>query len=310
MIKRVIAFTHPAYLSMRMKQMVVRLPSEKESDQPQSEDQDEFITTIPIEDIGVVVLDNKRITITQALLNELLAENIAVITCNDQHLPIGLQLPLDGHNLQHERWVEQLEASEPLRKQMWQQTVQQKIRNQAAVLAKQKQECRNMMRWVSEVRSGDVENMEGRAAAYYWKTVFPTIPNFRRDPEGDEPNNLLNYGYAIVRAMVARSLVAAGLLPTWGIHHHNRYNAYCLADDIMEPYRPYVDVMVLEIMHWPTQYHELTREHKQRLLQLPVTDVLIDGRRRPMQLAIQETAQSVQKCFAGESRKIIYPEML
>lgn len=290
--------------------MVVRLPSEKESDQPQSEDQDECITTIPIEDIGVVVLDNKRITLTQALLNELLAENIAVITCNDQHLPIGLQLPLDGHNLQHERWVEQLGASEPLRKQMWQQTVQQKIRNQAAVLAKQKQECRNMMRWVSEVRSGDVENMEGRAAAYYWKTVFPTIPNFRRDPEGDEPNNLLNYGYAIVRAMVARALVAAGLLPTWGIHHHNRYNAYCLADDIMEPYRPYVDVMVIEIMHWPTQYHELTREHKQRLLQLPVTDVLIEGRRRPMQLAIQETAQSVQKCFAGECRKIIYPEML
>jgi len=310
MIKRVIAFTNPAYLSLRMRQLVVRTTTSQQPETADKQEQSEYVTTIPIEDIGVVVLDNSQTTITQALLTALLEENIAVITCNDQHLPVGLQLPLDGHNLQRERWGEQLGASEPLRKQLWQQTVQQKIRNQAALLAAQGGETRNMLRWVSEVRSGDVENMEGRAAAYYWKSIFPAIPDFRRDRDGDEPNNLLNYGYAIIRALMARSLVAAGLLPTWGIHHHSRYDAYCLADDIMEPYRPFVDQVVIEIMHWNTQYHTLTREHKQRLLAIPVMDVLIDGQRRPLQLAIQQTAQSVQKCFSGELRKILYPELV
>lgn len=310
MIKRVITFTNPAYLSLRLRQMVVKQPSLKSSSESNESDDYALTTTIPIEDIGVVVLDNKQVTITSALMASLLEENIAIITCNDQHLPVGLQLPLDGNHLQSERFREQINASEPLKKQLWQQTVQQKIRNQAELLDWRGIECRNMRKWVGEVRSGDADNLEGRAAAYYWKVVFPEHPDFVRGREEEAPNNLLNYGYAIVRAMMARALVAAGLLPTFGIHHHNRYNAYCLADDIMEPYRPFVDKLVIDIIHWKTQYTIITNEHKRALLSLPVTDVMIDGHRSPMMIAIQTTANSVQRCFSGESRKIIYPEWI
>ena len=295
MIKRVLAFENPAALSMNMQQLVVK--------------KDDKVTTIPIEDIGVVVLDNKQIVVTHALLSTLAKNNVAVVVCDDTHLPIGLQLPLDGNHIQSERFQEQISASEPLRKQMWQQTVQWKIRNQASVLALQGQENRNMKKWVLDVKSGDSDNLEARAAAYYWKTVFPSLPDFVRDTNERGINSLLNYGYAIVRAMMARALVAAGLLPTLGIHHHNRYNAYCLADDIMEPYRPYVDKEVISIMQVDEQINELTSIHKQRLLLLPFVDVNIDGHRSPMMVAIQTTANSVQRCYSGDSRKIIYPEL-
>lgn len=295
MIKRVLAFESPAALSINLQQLVVK--------------KDDKVTTIPIEDIGVVVLDNKQIVITHALLSSLAKNNVAVVVCDDTHLPIGLQLPLDGNHIQSERFQEQISASEPLRKQMWQQTIQWKIRNQASVLALQGQENRNMKKWVLDVKSGDSDNLEARAAAYYWKTVFPSLPDFVRDTNERGINSLLNYGYAIVRAMMARALVAAGLLPTLGIHHHNRYNAYCLADDIMEPYRPYVDKEVISIMQVDEQINELTSIHKQRLLLLPFVDVNIDGHRSPMMVAIQTTANSVQRCYSGDSRKIIYPEL-
>lgn len=295
MIKRVLAFENPATLSMNLQQLVVK--------------KDDKVTTIPIEDIGVVVLDNKQIVVTHALLSSLAKNNIAVVVCDDTHLPIGLQLPLDGNHIQSERFQEQISASEPLRKQMWQQTIQWKIRNQANVLALQGQENRNMKKWVLDVKSGDSDNLEARAAAYYWKTVFPSLPDFVRDTNEKGINSLLNYGYAIVRAMMARALVAAGLLPTLGIHHHNRYNAYCLADDIMEPYRPYVDKEVISIMQVDEQINELTSIHKQRLLLLPFVDVNIEGHRSPMMVAIQTTANSVQRCYSGDSRKIIYPEL-
>ena len=164
-----------------------------------------------------------------------------------------------------------------------------------------------MLAWSKQVRSGDADNLEGRAAAYYWKNIFHN-PDFIRAQDGLPPNNLLNYGYAVLRAAVARSLVAAGLLPTLGIHHHNRYNAYCLADDIMEPYRPAVDLLVLEIIHRYKDYEELNLTLKKELLGLPVRDVILDGKRTPLMTAVQLTAQSVSKCFIGESRKIIYPD--
>lgn len=310
MIKRVITFTNPAYLSLRLKQLVVKQPAAHAAEAGDDSAEESLTTTIPIEDIGVVVLDNKQVTITSGLMAALLAENVAIISCNDQHLPVGLYLSLDGNHLQSERFREQISASEPLKKQLWQQTVQQKIRNQAAMLDWRGIECRNMRKWATEVRSGDADNLEARAAAYYWAVAFPEHPDFVRGREEEAPNNLLNYGYAIVRAMMARSLVAAGLLPTLGVHHHNRYNAYCLADDIMEPYRPFVDKLVVDIIHWHTQYTFITNEHKRALLSLPVTDVMIDGHRSPMMIAIQTTANSVQRCFAGESRKIIYPEWI
>ena len=303
MIKRVLCFTNPSYLSLRLKQIVCELPSQK------GDAASRMIAThtIPIEDVGVVILDHKQITITQALLSALLENNCAVITTNDQHMPVGLQLPLSVNSVQSERFRQQLNASEPLRKQMWQQTVTAKILGQADVLREVGIEARNMYAWAKEVRSGDADNMEARAAAFYWRNVFHD-PNFVRGQEGDPPNNLLNYGYAIVRAIIARALVAAGLLPTLGIHHHNRYNAYCLADDIMEPYRPFVDKLVIAVMKRHEDITSLTTEIKRDLLSISTADVLIDGHRSPLMVAAQTTANSVQKCFVGEIRKIIYPE--
>lgn len=309
MIKRTLCFSNPAYLSLRNHQLVIKLPEVEKSNMT-DEMKKETVTTIPIEDIGVVVLDCQQITLTQGLLAEMLENNCAVITCDSHHLPIGLQLPLEGNTTQSERFRDQIEASLPLKKQLWQQTIQQKIANQAAVLnQKRGMEVKNMMRWVNEVKSGDTENVEGKAAAFYWKNMFPDVPDFTRGREGIAPNNLLNYGYAILRAIVARSLVASGLLPTLGIHHHNRYNAYCLADDIMEPYRPYVDALVIDVTQKMGHQEEITIEHKQQLLTIPALDMNIAGQRSPLMVATAQTTASLYKCFSGESRKILYPTM-
>ena len=302
MIKKTIFFGNPAYLSVKNSQLVVK--------RTDPETQQEIIRTVPIEDIGVVVLEDRQITITNVALDALLQNNCAVITCDEKHMPAGMLLPLEGNTIQSERFANQIEASLPLKKQLWQQTVQAKIRNQASVLKRMSGvEVGCMLAWANDVKSGDSDNLEGRAAAYYWKNIFPSLPGFTRDREGEMPNNLLNYGYAIVRAVVARALVASGLLPTLGIHHHNRYNAYCLADDIMEPYRPYVDEMVINIMRSDIDYGELTPELKKQLLCLPVTEVVIGGQRSPLMVAASQTTASLCKCYSGELRKIVYPTM-
>ena len=309
MIKRTLYFGNPSYLSLRNGQLVLRLPEVSKNETLPETFKREAERTIPVEDIGVVVLDHSQITITQGLLEALLENNCAVITCDRNRLPVGLMLPLCGNTTQNERFRHQLTASQPLKKQLWQQTIQQKIANQAAVLESRGIVARNMRAWVADVRSGDADNMEARAAAYYWSALFPELVGFRRDREGEPPNNLLNYGYAIVRAVVARSLVISGLLPTWGIHHHNRYNAYCLADDVMEPYRPYVDRLVCDIMASGIDYTTLTTDLKAKLLSLPVVEVNIQRRRSPLMVAVAQTTASLYKCFSGELRKIVYPEM-
>lgn len=309
MIKRTLCFSNPAYLSLKNEQLVIKLPEVEKADMPNLLKK-EAIRTIPIEDIGVMVLDNKQITITQGVLEMLLENNCAVITCDSNHLPVGLMLPLCGNTTQNERFRSQIDASLPLQKQLWQQTIQQKIRNQATVLQQtHNMHVRNMLAWSNIVKSGDSDNLEARAAAYYWKNLFPQIPDFTREREGIPPNNLLNYGYAILRAVVARALVSSGLLPTLGIHHHNRYNAYCLADDIMEPYRPYVDNLVIEIINSEVDYYECTTELKQKLLAIPVIDVVINNQRSPLMIAVGLTTASLYKCYSGELRKIAYPEM-
>jgi CRISPR-associated protein Cas1 len=305
MVKKTLCFSNPAYLSYSNKQLVIKLPEVEKSDLRHKE---QYIQTRPIEDIGVVILENRYITITSAALEALLENNCAVITCDKTMMPVGLMLPLVGHTIQSERFAKQISASVPLKKQMWQQTVQAKIANQAAVLSQDiGAEAGCMVRWSQNVKSGDSENLEARAAAYYWRNLFPDIPDFTRSRDGDPPNSLLNYGYAILRALVARALVSAGLLPTLGIHHHNRYNAYCLADDIMEPYRPYVDRLVLSIIRQHGLPKELTKDIKLQLLALPMSDTIIQGSRSPLMVAVSRTATSVFKCFDGESRKIIYP---
>ena len=310
MIKKTLYFGNPFYLSLRNGQLVLRMPEVEKNDTLTDTFKKDAERTIPIEDIGVVVLDNKRITLTTGVMEALLDNNCAVITCDDKSMPVGLLLPLCGNTLQAERFKNQIDASLPLKKQLWQQTVRQKILNQAKVLATNAgAENRNMLAWANDIKSGDSENMEARAAAYYWKSIFPEIPGFIRGREGEPPNNLLNYGYAILRACVARGLVGSGLLPTLGIHHHNRYNAYCLADDIMEPYRPYVDQLVIGIMQQGLDFSELTRDIKAQLLTIPTLDVTIDGKRSPLMIAVGITTASLAKCFNGEARKIAYPEL-
>jgi CRISPR-associated protein Cas1 len=286
MIKRTLCFNNPAYLSLRSNQLVIKLPGVADNETLPEKMKDDTVRTIPLEDIGIFVLDNSRITITSGLVEALLENDTAIITCDGSHLPVGLLLPLSGNSTQNERFRSQIQSSIPLRKQLWQQTIQYKIHNQAAVLKQYRAaDIRLMQKWADNVKSGDVDNTEAKAAAYYWKTLFPEIENFTRDREGIPPNNLLNYGYAILRAIVARGLVISGLLPTLGIHHHNRYNAYCLADDIMEPYRPYVDMCVLRIMQESPNY-ELSMETKARLLAIPVLDVVIEDERSPLMIAV------------------------
>ena len=225
-------------------------------------------------------------------------------------MPVGLMLPLCGNTTQNERFRDQLDASLPLKKQLWQQTIKMKIENQATVLSKSRNcEIKNMRVWANDVRSGDPDNLEARAAAYYWKNLFPKIEGFTRDREGIPPNNLLNYGYAILRAVVARGLVSSGLLPTLGIHHHNRYNAYCLADDIMEPYRPYVDELIVSIINSNCDIADLSKEIKAKLLTIPTLEVSVNGKRSPLMVAVSQTTASLYKCFSGELRHIAYPEM-
>lgn len=302
MIKRTLCFSNPAYLSMHNRQLVVRV--EKQGDEPGKQ------ATIPIEDIGMVVLDNPQITLTHGLMAALLDNNASVITCDERHMPVGLILPLEGHTVQSERFQDQLSASLPLRKQLWQQTVQQKILNQAALLRElYNVETGNMQQWANEVRSDDSTNLEGRAAAFYWSQMFPEIRGFTRGRDGLYPNNFLNYGYAVLRAVIARALVSSGLLPTLGIHHHNRYNAYCLADDIMEPYRPFVDRLVVQTIQQNPQTAEVTTEIKRSLLSIPTLEVRINGQRSPLMVAASQTTASLARCFSGECRKLSYPEL-
>jgi len=265
--------------------------------------------TVPIEDIGMLLLEHQQITISHYLLDKLASNNAAVITCNETHHPSGMLLPLDGNTIQSERFRAQIDATEPLKKQLWQQTVKAKITNQASVLQQWDIPNNYLKTSAQAVKSGDPDNNEAKAAAYYWSNLFPSAWMFFRKREGPPPNNLLNYGYAILRATVARAIVGAGLLPTLGIFHRNRYNAYCLADDIMEPYRPFVDVIVRGIIDETSAVEALTQELKVKLLKLPTVDVLMGEETSPLMIAAQRTATSLAKCYTGEQRKILYPEM-
>lgn len=308
MIKKTLYFGNPAYLSLRNDQLVIKLPEVEHSDTLPESFKQNSERTFPVEDLGVVVLDHKQITITHGVIEKMLGNNVAVITCDSSRMPVGLVLPLCGNKTQTEKFNAQIQATDPLKKNLWQQTIKAKIKNQAAVL-KGFRSCntKNMDYWAGAVKSGDPDNYEARAAAYYWREAFPTIDGFVRGREENSPNNLLNYGYAILRAVVARSLVASGLLPTFGIHHHNRYNAYCLADDIMEPYRPFVDTIVFGIVDKGEDYGELSKDMKAKLLQIPTLDVKIGGNRSPLMIAVGQTTASLAQCFENKLRKIKYP---
>ena len=222
-----------------------------------------------------MMIESGQVTLTSSLVSELIQNNIGIIFCDSKHMPANMILPLEAHTLQSEKSIAQIQASLPLKKQLWQQTVSAKILNQGAVLHQVTGlNVGNMIKWGSSVRSGDPENLEGRAAAYYWRNMFMKSGKFRRDKDGEDDINIfLNYGYAILRAIIARSIVGSGLTPLIGIHHSNKYNANCLADDIMEPYRPYVDLLVADMVLKQNLNNGLDKEAKKTLLTIPNLDV-------------------------------------
>ena len=268
-------------------------------------------STIPIEDIGFLVLDHPEIYLSIPAMNLIVENNTAIIICGSNHLPNGMFLNLNSHHIQQEIFKNQIEASVPLKKQLWQQTIVEKIRNQGELLAKITENKNTFDFLASKVLSGDTSNMEGVAAQQYWKN-FP-LPNheidgIKRERYGDYPNNFLNYGYAILRAATARALSGSGLLNTLGIHHKNKYNAFALADDIMEPFRPIVDEKVFDIMK-RYQEQELNTAITAELLQILTQTVYFKEEKSPLMVGLQKTASSLQQCFTGNRKKIKYPKL-
>lgn len=292
MLKKSLLLENKASISTKNLQLVIKTETRE--------------STIPIEDIGYLVIDHPEVYLSIPALNLLIDNNTAVIICNTNHLPNGMFLNLNSHHIQQEIFKNQINASAPLKKQLWQQTITEKITNQGILLQKITSKNNNFEFLASKVLSGDSSNMEGVAANFYWKSFFEH--NFKRERFGDYPNNFLNYGYAILRAATARALSGSGLLNTLGIHHKSKYNAFALADDIMEPFRPIVDEKVAEIMQNYSE-QELNTAIKAELLQILTRTVYFKEEKSPLMVALQKTASSLQQCYTGERKKIKYPKL-
>ena len=293
MIKKTIYIGNPAYLRLNLSQLQIQEPKTKE-----------VKANIAVEDIAILMLDNYQITLSNQLIVKLQANNTVIVSCDAHHLPFTMMLPMFSHTEYSERLKVQLNVSEPLKKQLWKQIIIQKIKNQQALLQLNKKPYAHMDVYWQNVTSGDTTNMEGIAAQNYWKYLFS---NFNRERFGSEPNNLLNFGYAVLRSIVARALVSSGLLPVLGIFHKNKYNPYCLADDIMETYRPFVDKMISNYIYMYGVTKELTKEVKAHLLNISTQDVLINNKVRPLMIAVTTTTASLYKCYKGEIRTLMLP---
>ncbi len=300
MIKKTLYLSNPVHVSLRNEQLVLDYPKEEEKEQ----------RTVPLEDIGLVVFESGQITFTQGIVSALIAHNTAVLWCDQRHMPTGLMVNMEGNSKFTEALRTQLSASEPLKKQLWKQTIQQKIRNQASVLELMGHDGEALRRMAEKVGSGDPENMEGRAASRYWDILLSPYGVTRGREEG-MPNAFFNYAYSILRAVTARSLVASGFLPAMGIHHSNKYNSFCLADDIMEPYRPIADWWALQ---WINKIERgclpsaLRTADKKHLLEITMLDVVVDGKKSPLMNGMQRTTAGLMACFENVQRKIPYPE--
>jgi CRISP-associated protein Cas1 len=296
MIKRTLFFANPCRLTLKHQQLVAEMRNTGET------------RSVPVEDIGFVVLENPQISISMPLISEMVKDNVAVVFCDSTFHPSAMLLNLNGNHLQQELFSKQIKASVPLKKQLWKQTIEAKIRNQALLLLKINNESMQITRLATMVKSGDIDNREAAAARLYWPNLFGK--NFIRDRHGLPPNNMLNYGYAILRSAVARALAGSGLLATLGIHHHNRYNAFCLADDIMEPYRPFVDGLVFNLDAKFGRGTELSTEIKMELVSVLSANIVLNGNKRPLMVGLSQSTASLARCFAGENTKIEYPEIM
>lgn len=296
MVKRTLFFSHAVCLSVRHKQLAIFSKETQEE------------TLVPIEDIGFVIIENELVSLTIPLINELTDNNCALIFCNEKHMPFSMTMPLDCNEIQSQLFSAQINAKLPIKKNCWKQIVEYKIKNQGLVLKKYDLDFTKLVDFSKSVKSGDSTNMESQAAKFYWDNLFGK--NWCRDRFGDFPNNYLNYGYAILRAAMARALVGSGLLPTLGIHHHNKYNAYCLADDLMEPYRPFIDDEVVEYISTNPEDKEVGLEFKKRILKVLVRDVKMENLTRPMMVALSMTSSSLANALSNESEKLKLPDFV
>ena len=294
MLKRTLVFSNPMTLSLRNGQLVLVY-----KDDPDNK------VTIPIEDIGVVIIEHQQVSITIPLMNALVEGNVQVVMCNNRGMPSAMLQSFEGNNLQGENLRNQMGAGEVLKKQLWKQIVEAKIRNQAALLNKVGQEGDRLKQYYQNVKSGDADNREGIAARIYFSELFGE--SFLRDRTVPGINALLNYGYAILRAATARALVSSGLLPAIGIFHHNRSNAFPLADDVMEPYRPYVDEIVYDMALQAKL--DLTKDVKAELINVLYADTQFSRVTRPLSVGLTLTTASLSKCFAKEQTKLSLPFM-
>lgn len=296
MLKRTLYFTKPGCLSVKNKQLVVDIKDEDQS------------KTVPIEDIGFMLIEHMQITLSMPLIEELMNHNVAIIFCNSKHHPQSMLINMEGNHQQTEIYRQQVAASEPLKKNLWKQTIVAKIENQSQVLDKLGIDSNPLPHLAKQVKSGDTDNREGMAARLYWKKLFGE--DFIRERYGDWPNALLNYGYIILRAAVARALTGSGLLPSFGIFHSNRYNAFCLADDMMEPYRPFVDFAVWDICQKYPDIDTVEKEIKAEILELLSSDVAMKKQTRPLMIAITHTTASLAGCFTGTKKQIEFPGII
>lgn len=294
MIKQTLMFTTPSSLSLRDKQLVIKVDGS-----------DEDITR-PIEDIGCIVIENQQVRVSVPLLNELSDNNVSVIFCDRKAMPHTMLMSLEGNSTLQESYKYQFDVTAPCKKQLWKQLIESKITNQAALLNKLGKDGDILKPYYMNVKSGDTDNREGGASRIYWGTLFNS--QFRRDREGDPPNNLLNYGYTILRAATARALIGSGLYPAFGIFHRNRYNAFPLADDVMEPYRPFVDDIVFRLYYQEGQ-RELTRDTKATLLRVLFSDVKMSKVTRPLEIALSLTTASLLKVYKGEAKQLSLPRI-
>ncbi|GAN32202.1 MAG: type II CRISPR-associated endonuclease Cas1 [Candidatus Brocadia sp. AMX2] len=294
MIKRIVEISNPARLSLKNQQMVV--------------DREGFdLAAVPIEDIGVLILDHPQITHTQGLLAACSENNVALLVCSEKHLPSAILLPLEGNSLHSKIIAQQAQVTEPTCKRLWQAIVRAKIREQAKALLLSTGDDSPLPAYAKRVKSGDTENIEGQAARIYWQKLFGQ--DFRRDPNTPGINTLLNYGYAVMRAAVARAIVSTGLHPSLGLHHHNQYNSFCLADDLVEPLRPVVDLKVYELCKKLPEEPALTTENKRVLLETLSADCVMNGQRLPLMTSLHHYAASVRKVICGEHKRMEIPAL-
>lgn len=294
MIKQTLMFTSPVCLSLKDRQIVIMFKDNKDT------------VTRPIEDIGFVVIENPQVSISVPLLNELADNNVSVVFCDKKLMPKTMLMTLDGNTTQQESYRYQLDASAPTKKNVWKQLVECKIRNQALLLNKVGRNGDVLKQYYMNVKSGDTDNREGAAAREYWGRIFDE--GFKREREGLPPNNLLNYGYTILRAAVARALIGSGLYPAFGVFHRNRYNAFPLADDVMEPYRPFVDEIVYHL-YYDGAVCELDNQSKGKLLRVLFSDVKMGKVIRPLENALSLTTASLLRVYKGDADKLSLPKI-